>query len=1348
MNLQISYLTTALSRTCFILLLLAFSPHLLNAAPTKRDITFFKISIEEGLSQSTVFDITQDNIGNLWVATADGLNKYDGYHFTVYRYDSQDEKSIQSDYIRALCMVTGDRMLIGGKSGVTLYDIKENQFTNHLLNQEIHQIISYSDSIYYMISLSNIYKYNGQTNQLTLEYESVGVQFHSIKLYDNQILLGTDKGLRYYKNSSLEEFPVAIDALIQDIKPVDDGFWLATEGKGLLFLNHNGDIKSYMPIKGNNKSLISPNVRRLEIDAQSRLWVGTMDGLSIYDKETDSFDRYNSSSVKEGKISHNSIRSMMLDNQGGMWLGTYFGGMNYYHPLQNQFKNIAHIPFTNSLNNNIISCIVEGKPGEVWIGTNDEGLNLYNTHTLEFTYYSTANSLLSNNIKAVLVDGDYIYVGSHGGGMSRIHVKTRQGKHYTKENSKLGSNDVYSILKDKKGNIWIATLDGLKIFTQATETFHTISDYKPIGVSTDEFVSELSSRQIYALYQDSKEKIWIGTELGVYTFSLNNNLLVHYDIGSLKRYERINCFLESYDKKMWIGMHSGLGMLDDATQTIKIYNTHDGLPNNNVYGILEDSYNRLWVSTNNGLACIAPKFEKIRYYTLKDGIQGDQFNYYAYCRLQSGEMYFGGVNGITHFFPEHLIDNPYTPQAVINELKVSNTTILPNDESGILDQEISYTKTIQLKPTQNSFSLQFSVPNFLSMKHDIFAYKLEGVNQDWIYISDNQPVTYSNLNPGHYVFQVKAGNRDGKWSEEVRELHIQVLPFWWDTLLFKICIFLLAVLMVYLFIRFYTNRQKLKNELDLERLEQEKKEEINQTKLRFFINISHEFRTPLTLILSPLKELISKSTDKWSKNQMEIVMRNANKLLHLVDQLMDYRKADLGVFALKVRESDVSKQVDEQMELFDRLAKQKNIDFIYENSLSCEKVWYDPAYFDLIISNLLSNAFKFTPQNGAITIKTYLRDNNFVLSISDTGTGMKEEDRARAFERFFQANSEIKGTGVGLSLVKRLVELHHAQIELQSALNQGTTIVLSMPQDLDTYSEQEMAEANEEISFYRQMSDEKIDLLIQPDESVDQSDSEQGGEERRPTILVVEDDPDVRSYLVANLQELANVEKATNGKEALDKLNETEIDLIITDVMMPVMDGMALCKTIKQNIKTSHIPVIMLTAKSGEEDKYEGFVAGADSYIQKPFDISILKIRVRNMLQNKYRILQHYSNNLEIEPQKLAFNELDREFLEKAKAIVEKNMDNIDFSVDDFCRDMAMSRSNLHLKMKAITGESTVEFIKKIRFNEACNLLKDGRYSVTEISTMVGFSASSYFTTSFKKYFGMLPTEYVRKLKE
>ncbi|NDV82122.1 two-component regulator propeller domain-containing protein [Bacteroides sp. 51] len=1344
----ISNTSSALAKSILLIVLFTFVPSLLSAGPTQRDIAFFKISIEEGLSQSTVFDIAQDNMGNLWVATADGLNKYDGYRFTVYRSDSEDEEAIQSDYLRALCMVEGERILIGGKSGVTLYDIRKNRFTNHLLNKEIHQIISYNESIYYMICLSDIYKYNVETGNLSLEYEAKDLNLHTIKLYNNQLLLGTSKGLYYFKDGNLEPYPVVVDALVQDIKQVNNGFWLATEGKGLLFLHNNGGIKSYMPVKGNDKSLISPNVRKLEIDAQGRLWVGTMDGLSIYNQETDDFACYNSSSIKEGKISHNSIRSMCLDNQGGMWLGTYFGGLNYYHPLQNQFKNISNIPFTNSLSDDIISCIVEGKPGELWIGTNDEGLNRYDTQTGEFTYYSKENCLLSNNIKAVLVDGDYIYVGSHGGGMSRVHIKTRQARHYTKENSKLGSNDVYSILKDKKGNLWIATLDGLKILDPSAEIFYTISDYKPIGVSTDNLAALLSSRQVHALYQDSKDKIWIGTELGVYTFSLNNNLLVHYDIGSTKKYERINCFLESYDKRIWIGMHSGLGVLDDATQTIRTFNTHNGLPNNNVYGILEDGNNRLWISTNNGLACITPGFERIRYYTLKDGIQGDQFNYYAYCRLQSGEMYFGGVNGITHFFPEHLIDNPYIPQAVISDLKVYNTTVLPDDGTGIVEQDISYTQSITLRPTQNSFSLQFTVPNFLSMKHDMFAYRLEGVDGNWIYTSDNQPVVYSNLNPGHYVFQVKAGNRDARWSEEVRELNIRVLPFWWDTLWFKAGLLLSTILVLYLLIRVYNNRQKLKNELALERLEQEKKEEINQTKLRFFINISHEFRTPLTLILSPLKELINHSTDKWAKNQMEIVMRNANKLMHLVDQLMDYRKADLGVFALKVLEGDVSKQVDEQMELFDRLARQKDIDFVYENSLSREKVWYDPAYFDLIVSNLLSNAFKFTPQHGSITIKTYLRDENFVFSISDTGTGMKEEDRARAFERFFQANNEVKGTGVGLSLVKRLVELHHAQIELQSAIGQGTTVIVSIPQDINIYPEQERAEAKEDLGFYRQMSDEKIDLLVQPGEYANRADDETGEEAKKPTILIVEDDPDVRSYLINNFQDVARVEKATNGKEALEVINEKEVDLMITDLMMPVMDGMVLTKTIKQNIKTSHIPVIMLTAKSGEEDKYEGFVAGADSYIQKPFDISILKVRVRNMLQSKYRILQHYSDTLEIEPQKLALNELDREFLEKAKSIVEKNMDNVDFSVDDFCRDMAMSRSNLHLKMKAITGESTVEFIKKIRFNEACNLLKDGRYSVTEISTMVGFSASSYFTTSFKKYFGMLPTEYVRKLKE
>lgn len=1334
--------------TLFLLLLLAFSA----SAENTREISFSNLSTNEGLSQGTVFDIKQDSTGLIWVATADGLNKYDGYQFTVYRKQYGNEQSIQSDYLRTLEIAANNQLLIGGKRGLTVYSIRKNSFRNYPMDKEILKIAQSNDSIFYLVSQFELFCYNTASQKVSSVLSTKPMQLFTAYQSSHGLLLGTNQGVFQLHNKQLLPFATGIKAPIQDMKESPQGLWFASEGQGLFHLSPEGKLRNFSPQPDNTNGIISSFIRRLEFDSSRRLWIGTMEGLSVLNTHTLQFQNLSSSSINQRNLSHNSIRSIMQDKQGGMWLGSYYGGLNYYHPLQNQFQRIAHVPFSNSLSNNIVSCIVESPDHHLWIGTNDKGLNRYEPKTGRFSYFNTENHcLLSDNVKAVLIDPQNIFVGSHGGGMTILNRHTLRPTHFTKSNSPIASNDVYSLLQDPQGNTWLATLDGLQIFHAESRKFSPIGSLQPVGKQVKEQEEELASRQIYTLYEDSRNRIWIGSELGIYTYSTSSRLLTHYNIGSAQKNERIHCFLEDHQGQMWVGMQSGLGLLNEKQQSIKVYTTNDGLSNNNVMGILEDSMHRLWISTNNGLSCISPSPSGIttRLYSTKDGLQSNQFNNYAYCKTHTGELFFGGVNGITHFFSERLIDNPFTPLPIISQLHIDNVLVQPSENSITLPEDVNFIDAIRLQPNQNSFSLTLSVPNYLSMKHDLFAYKLVGEDQQWVYTKQHRVASYSNLGAGKYTFEVKARNSDGKWGTQVKTLPIELLPFWWNTLWFRTSLALLLLLGAYAALRFYLRRQSLKNQLVLEKLEHEKKEEINQTKLRFFINISHEFKTPLTLIISPLQELLRKSTDKELTSQLEIMKKNANKLLHLVNQLMDYRRADLGIFALKVKLANLSQQIDDQLLLFNRLAKQKNIELLYENRLNTELVLYDRNYLDLMLSNLLSNAFKFTPANGAITIVTQVENKQLLLQVSDTGMGMSPDELSRAFERFYQASHQVRGTGVGLSLVKRLTELHHADIKISSQAQQGTTVSLRFPQNEDAYAPHEMAKPSGEAkSTHIHLSDDSVDLLVDSlantpiaptDSSVENSE--------KPSILVVEDDADVRAYLVQHLSQAAHIAEASHGKEALRIIEQQEIDLIITDLMMPVMDGMALCKAVKQNIKSSHIPIIMLTAKSDEHEKYRGYAAGADTYISKPFDLAVLHLRVRNILQSKHRMLKHYSDTLQIEPQEITFNELDREFLEKAKQIVENHLDDTNFSVDEFCKEMAMSRSSLHLKMKAITGESTGGFIKKLRFHAACKLLKDGRYTINEISLLVGFSAPSYFTTSFKKHFGFLPTEYIKRQK-
>jgi hypothetical protein len=553
------------------------------------------------------------------------------------------------------------------------------------------------------------------------------------------------------------------------------------------------------------------------------------------------------------------------------------------------------------------------------------------------------------------------------------------------------------------------------------------------------------------------------------------------------------------------------------------------------------------------------------------------------------------------------------------------------------------------------------------------------------------------------------------------------------------------MLVVFGIVRYFWLRKSMQAEILMERLDKEKQEEISQMKIRFYVNISHELRTPLTLIVAPLQELLSRISGHWEHEQLLYIQRNTNRLLHLVNQLMDYRRAELGIFELRLVSANAYKRVLNSFMNYESLSKKKDIDYNFYTELQDKELLFDENYLDLIVNNLLSNAFKYTEEGESITVKLYQEASDLVLQVTDTGIGIPKEKQEKIFERFYQVESGREGSGIGLSLVQRLVELHHGRIELESEPGKGSTFSIYLPQDKSVYSREELLGGEENADNQRVYSTNAHDVYIGDEEEADTESEEDENTNKRGTLLVVEDNKELRQYLVNGLSGLFNMLEAENGQKALDILKEKEVDLIVTDVMMPVMDGAKLCKLVKQNLRTCHIPIYMLSAKADIKYQLEGLQVGADDYIAKPFSMAILKAKIMNMLRTRHRIFEHYSNTTEIEPEKLTNNTMDEELLRKAIAVIERNMDNVEFSTEQFAREMNMSRSNLHLKLKAITGKSAIDFIHKIRFNRACQLLQEGKYNVSEISFMVGYNTPSYFAARFKKYIGCLPTEYGKK---
>lgn len=1303
-------------------------------------IAFTHIGINDGLSQSTVFDITQDTKGNIWFATFNGVNKYNGYDFTIYLHEENNQHSIGHNTIRTIKAGDNGKVWIGTDEGLSCYDPENDYFHNYYYEKEgkhaaVTGIVDLDKEKLLVNTSEGLTLFDiPQAAFLTENTDAALLLLDATAIYryNDQLYIGTMEGLFVYSLSNHTLHDIMTFNLLEQkeilaiLQQSDTQLWVATEGNGLFRINpQTKDIRHY---KANtNNGISSDFVRSLAFDSQNRLWVGTYTSLDIYDDQLDKFTAYVNNPLQKQSLSQSSIRSIFKDSQGGMWLGTYFGGVNYYHPLKNRFRHIHFTPHQNSLNDNVIGYMTGDKEGNLWIGTNNGGVNKYNFLSETFSFYTMKQGLGANDVKTIYVDEstDKVYIGTHTGGFNILHRNTGKIENYTKENSSLTDDNVYDILPSAgNGQLWIGTLNGLVHFNPEQRKFTEIQ--------TDANGKPLKKNRIRVLMYDTKQRLWIGGENGLTVYSCEkDNLLPSPLFPENKSLESafIYCIYEAANGTFWIGTRNGLYRFEEKENSVKCYNVSTGLPNPVVYGILEDRFGRLWISTDKGLSCFYPETEKFRNFTAIDGLQSNQFTAKACFRTATGEMYFGGINGITVFQPEQMQDNPYIPSVVITDLEMFNTPVHAHDKTGILTKHISETKQITLQHEQSSFSLNFVVSNYIAGRHNTFAYKLEGYDKDWYYTDGNHHwATYTNLPAGNYKFLAKAANNDGKWNETPTKLDIKILPAWYQTwwafMLFTL-IFLGIIILAFRY--------------QMERLNKKRYEELQEMKTRFFIDISHELRTPLTLILAPLQELMNRIDDRWSRNQLEYIKRNTNRLLHLVNQLMDYRRAEKGVFELRVKENDVHSIVEKNFRFYEQLAKRKQINYNFQSDFADKKIFCDANYLELMLNNLLSNAFKYTGKGQSIDINLKEDVQYLLLQVKDTGIGIPVDKQAKIFERFYQAENEHIGSGIGLSLVQKLVELHHGRIELDSVENEGSCFSIYLPMNKSAYKPEELAKEGITEQVY---STNVKDMYILDTEQSETESPETESRTKKETILIVEDNEEIQQYLSEELSKSFITLEAGNGEEALDIVKENVIDLILTDVMMPVMDGIKLCRSIKQNLKTCHIPVIILSAKSELKDQMEGLQVGADDYIAKPFSLSLIVTKIKNILRTHYQSIEHYSNSLEIEPEKIALNPLDEEFLKKALSIVEKHMDDLNFSTDEFARDLYMSRSSLHMKMKAVTGESTAEFIRKIRFNHACKLLKEGRYNVAEISLMVGFNTPSYFATCFKKYIGCLPSEY------
>ncbi|MGJ1434462.1 two-component regulator propeller domain-containing protein [Sphingobacterium siyangense] len=1319
--------------------------------------SFINISVDKGLSQSTVFAITQDTLGFIWVGTQDGLNRYDGKTFTIYKPSKDNKSSISSYYVFSIFVDKDGNLWAGGNGGLSLYNANTDSFKNYALHPKpgewyVTNIIQdQQGGIWASTNTGEIYRYDLKNDTFRELKSNVAVYgakgIYSIASLGKELLLGTENGLFIYeiKSGRTRSLSNPFGNIWVNYFYRDGPFlWIGTEGKGLLRLDtRNHQFINYLRIPMNGRSIADNNIRGITKDASGKLWIGTFGGLSIFDG-VGNFENYYHHTNAPMTLSQNSVRCIFRDRQGGMWLGTYYGGLNYFHNDHINFNLLSQNTGTAMLNDKVVNVIKEDNNGNFWIGTNDKGVDYWQPkrNTIRhFAYQETGGSISSNNIKAIAFGTEgKILLGTHNSGLNILDPKTGycQVFRHLQDNPRSISGDmVYALLKDHSGKIWVGTKTGLDQFDDVSGEFNAFK--------ADKNGIRLSSMEINFLMEDSKKRIWIGTNNGLNMYNLNHERLEQMENSTLSN-DVINFIAEDKKGRIWIGTRDGLNLFDESKRSFINYKDRPDFTKGTINSILPDEEGNIWLGLSSGLVKYNTDSGQRVYFDGLHTLQNTQLNLNAACRAKDGMMLFGGINGITYFYPKSINHAPLKLRIVFTGLELFNKTISAGDGTHILDQQVDAVNALQFNHEQKQFTIFFNTFNFIAPNSTRYSYMLEGYDQEWQQVENIPKASYANLPAGKYVFRVKATGSLGEQSPE-RSLEIIIKPIWYKTTWFYLLLAVSVAAAGYVVYRILIERVQARHQLKLERIQREKNNYLNKVKMDFFTNVSHEFRTPLSLIMAPLEEILARpGLDRKLRQSHELIMRNTKRLFDMVNQLLDFRKTELGTRKLQVSRVDLVDLTAQVSHSFKPLADKLHIDFAFIPAMESLVCYIDRVAVESMLYNLLSNAFKYSAAGDSVWVELEANAMEAIIRVKDTGRGIAHEHQHRIFESFYQIDQKEMnlGSGVGLAFTKSLVDLHHGDITVSSELGQGSIFTIRLPLADAVYAQDIHSIDPQETNW-----DQADNKLTAEEGSLDQEIATiTTAEEEKEVLMIVDDNREIVNYLAAYFGNNYTVITAFDGKEALELLSDKHPDAVISDVMMPEMDGLHFCKKIKQNIQTSHIPIILLTAKSEISQQLRGFEMGADDYILKPFSIAVLDAKVKTLLRTRDRLRNYYKNTREIEPEKLTFNHLDQGFLEKTIAIIESNLDEYNFSVEILSQELGMSRTNLYLKIKAITGDTVTSMIKRIRLKKAVELLRERKYTLSEIAYKCGFNTPSYFSTAFKQFYGCMPSEYLEKQRE
>lgn len=1345
--------------------------------------TIRHLSVSDGLSQSSVIDVTQDKYGFLWFATRDGLNKYDGHKFTVYNKIYNDSSSISSNDIFSVMVDSDGDLWVGTLNGLNKYDYSKDAFVRFYNDAEDSSTLS-DNSVWSIFESSNgeiwvgtsrgLNRFNKTTGTFTQIFNDPENEFslshnYILDIFEDKegfLWVGTAKGLNKLNKSNKGKFNFTrflhdpendeslSDDYIQTIAEDEAGnLWIGTRNGGLnKLMTATGNFKSFKSDTKNNTSLSNDNVRSLAFDKKGRLWVGTYNGLNLMENENQGFKKYFNDKNDPVSLSKNSIKSIFIDKSGTIWIGTYYGGVNILNDHFNNFKNYKYRADNKGLRFDVISAIVEDKNGKIYIGTEGGGVNVLDLKTGEYDYIlkkGTSNSLSNNNVKSLYLDDeDNLYIGTFGGGLNILNLKTRSFKTFRQEQNNpnsLNDDNVYAILPQNDSIYLIGTFGGgLNIFNKNKLEFtHTNG-----GVE---------SSNIRNLLKDSKGNLWMGTQYGLNYLSAEKLKVLDFSFKSYffdrksQAGEDVTTIFEDSKSRIWIGTNeSGLSFYDETEDRFVNYDLYSitGATSNVVHGILEDKHQNLWISTNNGILKLNPGDNTYKIFDESNGLISNEYNNSSCLRTSDGHMYFGSLEGLTVFHPDSIATNTYAPPVVLTDFKLFGESVKPGSQEGMLRKIIGETKTVTLDYDQAIFTIEFSIPNFVNSGNNRYAYRLKGLEDKWNFTNSNN-ATYTIQKAGTYDFEVKGANNDGVWNNVPTVLTVKVNPApwktWWAFLFYAIVIGVALALLINIIF----SRSRLRHELELEHINHERQESLNQMKLQFFTNISHEFRTPLTLILGPLEQIISNyEGSNWMYKQLNSIEKNASRLLRLIDQLMDFRKFENNHLQLKASENNIISFVENIYLSFKQYADLHKFKYHFIHEERFIYAWFDRDKMERVIFNLISNAFKYTPDGGDIQVVVRRQGECVEILVVDNGIGMAEQHLEKIFERFYEIDHNdsrlktkySKGTGIGLALAKGIVELHSGKIKVESKENEGSTFTLILPLGKSHFIDDQLKMDTERELLVK--SDEIDDLL---GEVIPEKFAGIGLAKNTPCILVVEDNTEVRNYIVELFTNTYQILEAATGKQGLQEALQNVPDLVISDVMMPEMDGIELCKAIKSNIKTSHIPCILLTARTSVTYKHEGLEMGADDYINKPFNVKELKIKVKNLITSRQALKEKFSSDKIVKPGDITVTSADEKLLESALKIAEDNISNELFDVSTFCEELGVSRTMLFTKIKAWTNLTPNDFMMVMRMKRAAQLLEQNKLNISQVGFQVGFKNPKYFSKCFQKHFSETPSTYAKK---